>query len=56
MRGYDVAEGRNEEPGSAACGIKDRLAELRIDGGDDKIDDMPRSAELAVVGLGAHRL
>ncbi len=50
----DVLEGADEEAARAAGGIKDALPRLRIEAGDDEINDVTRCAELAVVTLSAH--
>ena len=46
----------NKKSAGAAGGIEDAVVRLRIETRHHEINDVPRSAELAVLGLDAHRL
>ena len=48
-----MLESRDQESGSAAGGIKDGLGLLRVNHGDDEVNNMARSAELAGIALRA---
>ena len=52
----DVPVGGDEEAARAAGGVEDFVAGLRVEAGDDEINDVARGAELAVLTLRAGAL
>ena len=52
----DVPVGGDEEAARAARGVEDFVAGLRVETGDDEINDVARGAELAVLALRAGAL
>jgi hypothetical protein len=51
-----VFVGGDEKAARAARGVEDFVVRLRVDAGNDEINDVPRGAELTVLALNAHAL